>query len=337
MADGGFHHTRVKEQVHAPDWTTAERVSYTLRMFDILQVLLPAGMDGGISTSPLSYRYWFTPGEQVRLARQTATQHMVAVALELIEIHRTSGKLLHLDIEPEPDGLLETGKEFMDWFEGELLPAGIPPISAKFSCGAQEAEGLLKTHIRLCYDVCHFAVGYESHTDVVRQLSEKGIKIGKIQISAALKAWIGAAARPGRISAAAGISAAEGISAPDRAAIREAFSRYDEPVYLHQVVARKNDGELLRYRDLSQALSDFDHPGVEEWRAHFHVPLFAGDFGALQSTQDDILQVLELQRNHLLTQHLEIETYTWEVLPPHLKLPLEDSIVRELQWVKDAL
>jgi hypothetical protein len=326
---GGFHHTRVKEQVHAPDWITQERVSYTLRMFTILKALLPQGMDGGISTSPLSYRHWFTSVDEVRLARQTATLHILSVASELMAIRKASGKLLHLDIEPEPDGLLETGREFIDWFDRELLPAGIPLITKKFQCGILQAEDMLKEHIRLCYDVCHFAIGYESHKEVVRQLSERGIKVGKIQISAALKAEIGVA--PDRAALP------EGASAPDRAAIRQAFAGYDEPVYLHQVVARKGDGSLLRYSDLPQALADYDHPGVEEWRAHFHVPLFAGNFGVLQSTRQDILQVLELQKNDPFTQHLEIETYTWEVLPPHLKLPLEDSIVRELQWVKDVL
>jgi hypothetical protein len=186
---------------------------------------------------------------------------------------------------------------------------------------------MLKEHIRLCYDVCHFAIGYEPHAEVIRQLAEKGIRIGKIQISAALKAEMGPAAG----------KTGDRLSTPDRAAIRAAFAGYDEPVYLHQVVARQEDGKLLRYSDLPQALADYDRPGVEEWRAHFHVPLFAGDFGALQSTQADILEVLELQRNDPFTRHLEIETYTWEVLPPHLKLPLEDSIVRELQWVKDVL
>ena len=55
---GGFHHTRVKDQVHAPDWTTQDRVLYTIQLFNILAELLPEGMDGGVSTSPLSYKYW---------------------------------------------------------------------------------------------------------------------------------------------------------------------------------------------------------------------------------------------------------------------------------------
>src|SRR5207253_2374228 len=55
---GGFHHTKVKDLVHAPDWTSPDRVQYTIRLAQILSILLPDGMDGGISTSPLSYRFW---------------------------------------------------------------------------------------------------------------------------------------------------------------------------------------------------------------------------------------------------------------------------------------
>jgi len=325
---GGFHHTRVKDQVHAPDWTTGDRVEYTLRLFGILEALMPEGggagggdgafpPDAGISTSPLSYRHWFTSPGQLQEARAIATRHILSVAEQLIRIHRSSGKLLHLDIEPEPDGLLETGAEFIEWFEEDLLPAGRVLLASTFSCTGAEAESLLKEHIRLCYDVCHFAIGYESHRDVMRELAGKGIKIGKIQISAALKAMIPADTR--------------------RAAIRQGFAACNEPVYLHQVVAKQADGSLLRYPDLPEALADFDRPTVQEWRAHFHVPIFLSDFGSLQSTRQDISEVLALQQERPVTQHLEVETYTWEVLPAEMRLPLDESIIRELQWVKDEL
>src|ERR1700712_4024696 len=69
---GNFHQTRVKDQVHAPDWTTTDRLNYTLRLFEILIQLLPEGMDGGISTSPLSYRYWFGTPDDLASAKKTA-------------------------------------------------------------------------------------------------------------------------------------------------------------------------------------------------------------------------------------------------------------------------
>jgi hypothetical protein len=314
---GGFHHIRVKDQVHAPDWTTRQRVEYTLRLFRILEGLLPEEMDGGISTSPLSYRRWFTDPDNRQSAKETATAHILEVVEFLIHTRHTGGKYLHLDIEPEPDGLLETGQEFMEWLENDLLPAGIPRISAKFAISASAAASRIKEHLRLCYDVCHFSIGYEPHAEVIRQLSEKGIKIGKIQISAALKKETGPVAQ--------------------RTALKDAFLKYQEGVYLHQVIAKRTDGELLRYPDLPEALADYENPLVAEWRAHFHVPVFAEDFGAMQSTQDDIIRVLQIQQNDGITQHLEVETYTWEVLPAELKLPIQESIIRELNWVKEQL
>jgi len=315
---GCFHHTRVKDNVHTPDWTTSERVKYTLRLFKILRELLPEEMDGGISTSPLSYRHWFHNEEELKKAKGLATNNLIQVVENLIVIHATTGKLLHLDIEPEPDGMLQTGNEFIQWFENDFMPVGSKKIKERFAVSNNKAEELLKQHLCLCYDVCHFAIGYEPHEDVINQLLQKEIKIGKIQISAALKKEM-----------------AEDNA--NRKNIRDAFAKFDEPVYLHQVVAKKNDEELLRYSDLPEALKDYDNPAVAEWRAHFHVPVSAKDFGLLQSTQNDIMDVLEMQKQKKFTQHLEVETYTWEVLPQALKLPLQDSIIRELDWVKQSL
>lgn len=315
---GGFHHTRVKDQVHAPDWTTRDRVEYTLRLAEILSQLIPEGMDGGISTSPLSYKPWFKDVLGREKATATASAHILEVAGGLEKIYKNTDKIIHLDIEPEPDGFLESGPEFINWFENELLPTGKKYFSDRSGLNANEAENLIKMHIRLCYDVCHFAIGYEPHTAIINELQDKGIQIGKIQISAALKAKL-----PPAVS--------------ERTAVLAQLGRFDEPTYLHQVIARKNDGSLLRYPDLADALAAGGNPEVEEWRAHFHVPIFVEDMGLIQSTQSDITEVLNLQKNNPFTAHLEVETYTWEVLPTALKAPLNDSIIRELAWVKNLL
>ncbi|MFD2148572.1 metabolite traffic protein EboE [Mucilaginibacter antarcticus] len=280
---GEFHNTVVKDQVHAPDWTTDLRVNYTLRMFRTLAQLLPVGMDGGISTSPLSYRHWFTTESDLLKAANTATDNIAKVAEELIKIYRETGVVLHLDIEPEPDGILETGNEFIQWYEEFLLPRALTRVSRTFDLRASEAEQLIKQHITLCYDVCHFAIGYEPHQRVIDELEAKGIKVGKIQISAALKADL-----------------PEG--AGTRQSIKESFERFDEPTYLHQVVAKITGGNVIRYADLPEALADIENPLVKQWRAHFHVPIFTEDYGPVQSTQSDIVEVLKIQKtNHLLT------------------------------------
>lgn len=315
---GEFHHTVVKDQVHAPDWTTHLRVDYTLRMFHILAQLLPADMEGGISTSPLSYKYWHKTPQLLAQATNIATANILKVAVGLVRIAQETGIYMHLDIEPEPDGVLESGPEYIDWYINTLLPQGKPLIAEKFAVSEDEAERLLKKHICLCYDVCHFAIGYEPHHEIVDELEAKGLKVGKIQISAALKA-----ALPENME--------------QREPIIAAFKKFDESTYLHQVVAKTPAGSLLRYPDLPQALNDSENIAVNEWRAHFHVPIFTEELGLLRSTQSDITQVLQINKSKPFTGHLEVETYTWGVLPDEKKLPISDSIARELNWVKNVL
>ncbi len=315
---GSFHQTKVKENVHSPDWTTIDRIEYTIRLANILAALLPEGMEGGISTSPLSYKHWHKKADKLASAFESATMHVLQVAEQLIEINKSSGKLIHIDIEPEPDGLLETGTEFIEWYQQYLLPLGIPFIQQKFNCNKEEAESLIKDHVQLCYDVCHFAVGYEDHASIINTLKQEGIKTGKMQISAAIKAKLPSVVQ-------------------ERNHIIKAFNNYNESTYLHQVIAMQNTSVLLRYPDLPEALKDANNPAVTEWRAHFHVPLFIDNFGALQSTQEDIKEVIAIHCKEPFTTHLEIETYTWEVLPDALKLPLSESIIRELEWVIDLL
>ncbi|WP_276359366.1 metabolite traffic protein EboE [Daejeonella sp. H1SJ63] len=315
---GDFHHALVKDQVHAPDWTSNERLEYTLRLFDILAELLPEGLEGGISTSPLSYKYWFPTRQLAEKAMLNATHHIVSVAEHLYRIKEKKGIGLHLDIEPEPDGLLETGPEFIHWFENYMLPVAKAVLPSRLQITEAEAISCIKEHICLCYDVCHFAIGYEPMNDILADLSARGIRVGKIQISAALKA---------------GMSA----DADLRKDTAEAFSKYMEPTYLHQVIARKSDRSLIRYRDLPDALKDAENLDVEEWRAHFHVPVFAENLGLLRSTRSDIVEILHRYKSNPFTDHLEVETYTWEVLPETLKLPIDQSIIRELNWVKAEL
>jgi hypothetical protein len=240
------------------------------------------------------------------------------VVEELIRIKESTGKLIHIDIEPEPDGLLGESEAFIDWYTQYLLPLGKTYLHDQFGyCNAQ-ADAAIKDHVQLCYDICHFAVCFEDHATVLEKLRSLGIKTGKIQISAALK---GAFSNDIQI----------------RGAVIEAFKNLNEPTYLHQVVALHKGGSLKRYRDIPNALPDAVEPSTTEWRAHFHVPLFIEQYGALGSTQKDIEQVIQLHQQQPFTSHLEIETYTWEVLPGEMRLPVDDSIVRELEWVKGLL
>ncbi len=314
---GNFHGSKVKDQVHTPDWTTPERLAYTKRLFTILAALLPGGMEGGVSTSPLSYKYWHNAGAARESVRQTSMQHMVTLVAYLVRIKQESGCCMHLDIEPEPDGMLETCEEYITFFRDHLLEDGAIQLAKDLGVTAAEAQDHIRLHIQLCYDVCHFAVGFEKPQDVIESLARHGLLTGKIQISAALKC-----------------SAGSNVPVNTQQACLETF---DEPVYLHQAVVKTRDGELHRYRDLGEGIRAMGRPDFEEIRTHFHVPVFTPGFRLLTSTQDEISDVLQLWRTTPFTAHLEVETYTWDVLPGELRTGMTRSIERELQWVLDSL
>ena len=58
---GAFHGTRVKEQVYRPDWTTSDRLEYTILLFEILEALLQPGQEGSVSTLPGSFKEFISP------------------------------------------------------------------------------------------------------------------------------------------------------------------------------------------------------------------------------------------------------------------------------------
>lgn len=311
---GGFHNVVVKDQVHAPDWTTQERTDYTIRMFGLLAKLLPENLsEGGISTSPLSYRFWWKTTDTLEEATRKATQNMISVVESLVELKATTGKTLHLDIEPEPDGILENSEEYLDWYNNYLLPMGIEQLASK-GFSAEQAIDAIKTHIQLCYDVCHFAVGFEHPQAVIDKLDAQGLKVGKIQISSALKVDFSS----------------------DAAEKLKVIAQYNEPTYLHQVVAQKKDGSFVKFPDLTEAIAGFDE-NILSWRVHFHVPLFIENYGMLASTRSDIVDTINVHKEKSFTNHLEIETYTWGVLPTEFQAPLNESIIREINWVKGLL
>ncbi len=314
---GQFHGKMVKDKVHAPDWTTRERVDYTIELFDLLATLLPAHLkEGGVSTSPLSYRWWHKTEAEKQEVRNTGARHLAEVTAHLVQLKAQTGKSLHLDIEPEPDGLLENSTEFLDFYDLDLLTTGVEALRQKLGCTAAEAADHLREHIQLCYDVCHFAVEYEDEPEtVLRKLEKRGIRTGKIQISAALQTDLDQNSK----------------------ATQEALAPYNESTYLHQTVCRRIDGQLVKYPDLGPALEALPDESFTELRTHFHVPIFTDTYGKLRSTNRHIEAVLAHWRKAPFSPHLEVETYTWDVLPDTNQLGLTESIARELQWVRKQL
>jgi hypothetical protein len=312
---GSFHGTAVKDQVHQPAWTTTERLDYTKRLARILSFLLPEELDGGISTSPLSYKPWLNAdAEKTEAVLQKCTHHLALLVEDLMHRRGHTGKLIHIDIEPEPDGLLETSAEFINYYDNWLLPQVSDYLQSRLGISQANAYEAVKTHIRLCYDVCHFALAYEEPEAVLNQLEKRGLKVGRVQISAALKADLPP-------------------NPADRQELARQFQKFSESTYLHQVVVRNADNTLTQYPDLPPALENIMNPQATEWRSHFHVPVFLDRYHQLQSTQAEIVKVLKILESRPFTKYLEVETYTWDVLPPEIKQDLGTSIQRELEWV----
>jgi sugar phosphate isomerase/epimerase len=287
---GSFHGTRVKEQVYRPDWTSAERVTYTNRLFDLLAQLVPEGVEGSVSTVPASFKEFITSGEQVAALRANlwlCVEHIAAVS-------ERSGRRLHLGLEPEPLCYLETSAE-MAVFHDQLRED-------------RPNDPRLGQHLGVNYDACHLAIEYEDPREAVRRYREHGVKISKLHFSNALKV------RP-------------------TPAVREALGAFEDEVYFHQVIARDAQGNLARYRDLDAALCA-PQAREEEWRIHFHIPLHSPPTELYDTTADHLLGLMdELAADPVLCSHIEMETYTWEVLPPELKnRNVVDQLVAEYDW-----
>tara|TARA_R110002050_G_scaffold109796_5_gene221203 strand:+ start:12675 stop:13868 length:1194 start_codon:yes stop_codon:yes gene_type:complete len=310
---GDFHDTEVKDKVHSPDWTTRERVDYTKRLFAQLAEILPEGISGGISTSPISYKHWYTSNKEVATAFEIGSTHLAELVLYLYQLENTTGRYMHLDIEPEPDGLIENTQEFLTFYNNYLLPIAIKVIISKLDLAQHEAEDLIKKHITLCYDICHYSLAFEEPSYTFEEMKKQGITIGKIQVSSALKIVFG-----------------EG----NEAEIWDSLKRFNEPTYLHQVTEKIGE-QVKVYNDLPMLLEQ--KKSHKELRAHFHVPIFLDSFDNLYSTQDQIIKTLSYLKSNNVTEHLEVETYTWGVLPETLKLDLDQSIIRELRWLKDRI
>lgn len=312
---GHFHGAPVKQTVYAPDWRDPARVDYTLDLIEIVSRLVPEGLDAGVSTAPMSYKAWMIGADSQ--AWQTIAAHVARVAEALVKLRQDRGTLVHLDIEPEPDCSIENTDESIEFFERHLLTEGVPVLASALGNSQGQAEQHIREHIRLCFDCCHFAVEFEDPGVALQRLERAGIRIGRVQLSSALRAVF-----PGT---------REGANA-----VAGALRPFADTTYLHQVVERRN-GSLHRYPDLDVALDNLGDALPDEWRIHFHVPLFASEYAAFGSTQDYVRTVIDLARRHRFTRHLEIETYTWDVLPAGLKVNLQDSIAREYEWVLQQL
>lgn len=323
---GTFHGRPVKSGVYQPDWRDPARLEYTLKLAELLAVWLPDGPDdlaGSISTVPVGFRADFDLAQehQAFAALRRAAEGLDALA-------QRTGKRIRLSLEPEPGCMVETTPQLIELFDRLDLPDH------------------LRATLAVCYDCCHQALQFEDPAWSLAQLADNGVDIGHVQVSSALH-----------------------LSCADLSRL----SRFDEPVYLHQCVALDGKGGLARFDDLGWALAaqaaalrgeaneavlragmvdPIDEHGsngtvrragepsparhcLEDaacWRVHFHLPVFLAELPECLSTQRFLKEFLPLVSPSV---PLEVETYTFDVLPPELQTPtVVESIVREIKWVE---
>ena len=305
---GAFHGRQVKQDAYLPDWSDPHRLAYTNHLADILSELLPAGQEGSVSTVPCTFKPWAAG----RL--DAIDEQLIRHVAHLVEIARRTGQVITLALEPEPDCWLETIDETVAYFNEHLFSrAGITRLASLSGLSEAAALDAMHRHIGVCYDVCHAAVEFEDPKASVANLRAAGIRIAKLQLSSALR-----------------------VAAFDAASARH-LAAFAEPVYLHQVVQRSR-GALRRFVDLPQALAAADTAVGAEWRVHFHVPIVLEQMLHFDTTQAFLAEILALHRAEPISAHLEVETYTWDVLPPEYRsADLSAAIARELNWVKARL
>ena len=310
---GPFHGTRVKEDVYQPDWRFPERLAYSNRLADLLAALLPgdAEIEGSVSTVPATFRpIGNEPGAIGRIA-DNLLQH----AAHLAALSDKTGRVITLALEPEPMCYLETIEEAARFFEDHLFSsAAVRRFADLTRLDAVGAETALRRHLGICYDVCHAAVEFESAPESLARLARAGIGIFKLQLSAALK-----------------------VPRVDAQTV-EQLRRFDDGIYLHQVVERRADGSLIRFLDLAPAFAKAREAHGHEWRVHCHVPIFLPALPSLGTTQDFLRDILVLHKHAPISRHLEVETYTFDVLPPELRdVDVATAVARELEWVQGVL
>lgn len=293
---GDFHGERVKENVYLPDWSDTRRLEYTADCARVLCKLLPDGVDGSISTVPLGFkRFEHPPGFEER-----CIENLIELTRRLMRTCEETGRRIRLAIEPEPLCLLETTGETLAFFDRLRKRADDEMLT-----------DAVAEHLGVCYDVCHQSVEFEDVEASIAQIAAAGVRINKVHITCAIEL------RDPR----------------ENEAGRRALAEFVEPRYLHQTFARSRDGDVVRAVDLTRdlALNPPDaFASADLWRVHFHVPVDAESLGPLSTTRADLRRAVEAVAALDYAPHLEVETYTWNVLPGADATALNDGLTREL-------
>ncbi|MGN9779374.1 metabolite traffic protein EboE [Micromonospora sp. H33] len=291
----------VKHDVYHPDWTTPERLAYTLDLARVLADLLPDdAARGSISTLPLAWRQPWNDEHA-----DAAARNLDHLAAELAELHRHTGRTVRVGFEPEPGCIVESTSQ----------------AAARFARVDSDWLGV-------CLDLAHLACAWEEPAEALGRLRAAGLPVVKVQLSAALEA-------------------ADPLTAADT------LQTYVEPRFLHQTrtaaaTAAADPADPRHAADdldtaLTTLLAEPGRRSTGPWRVHYHVPLHAAPAPPLTATtpllRDALRELFAGERAGC--DHLDVETYTWGVLPPDQRPRSEPElaagIAAELAFARDEL
>jgi len=312
---GGFHADVVKLDVYTPTWAQPERLAYTLECAEVLADLLPDGVAGSISTLPLAWREpWDAEDDEA------ATRAFVALGDGLRDLRERTGKVVRVAVEPEPGCVLDTVDDVVGW------------LAARTGADVPQDRRIDPEHVGVCLDACHLAVSFADRragtAATVRRITDAGLRVVKVQASAALH-----------------------VEDPSDPAARTAVGAFAEKRYIHQVRELTASGDVLAADDLPDALGEASAPepgdvvrrglpGEGPWRVHFHVPLHHEPAAPLAATTAVLREAVDAVRAapHGDEAHLDVETYTWAVLPEGAATDsLVAGIASELRWATREL
>lgn len=308
---GPFKDTVVMEDVYEPDWRSDARAEYTMAVADILAEVGGDGVNPSIQSAPLGFKPRVTGADVV----DAYTSQVTRVVAHLVELEANTGRTVTLALEPEPHCYLETTEETVDYFTNRLFGDVVADDLALRTGLSREAARLaMARHVGVVFDVGHQSVQFEDVASSLQQLADAGIEVFKLQEAAALH-----------------------VSEVTPAVV-EALLPFTDTVYLTQTVQRDDTG-LTRFLNLTDAIEAWQaNPTRCEWRTHFHMPVFLDDLGPFRTTRFVLEDALRFHKRNRLSTQLEIETYTWDVLPAHLKDgTIVDYVCRELEWVAAQL
>jgi len=292
---GNFHLERVKEQVYLPDWTDPQRLEYTIRCARLLARLLPDGVEGSISTVPLGFK---ALADKPDFQQQCIT-NLLELARQLDDLHDSTGRVIRLAIEPEPLCVLETTKEVVDFFN-----------ALRARVDSEALQEIVDRHLGVCYDVCHQSVEFEDVAESIAELNRNQIRINKVHITCAIDLPNPAQNKEGR----------------------EFLADFAEPRYLHQTFRNSSTGTVSEV-DLTAEFAR-NPPAAwleaDSWRIHFHVPVHADSLGPLSTTRADLKKAISAVAALEYAPHLEVETYTWTVMPGKDLPDVCDGLTEEL-------